>query len=411
MTASTGVRPGIRVRRLLAAAAAVSALVGGALPATASAATDGAATRWTPGRFPDGSVSLSGVTKPDAYTTWVTGFHLTQEGKALTFTPAVYTKDDRSGGPWTELPTAPGVTGRSNAIAATSRTDALLVGDQIGSALGNGIMTQHWNGSSWTVAEAPTAPNSISGGLLSLSALSPTDVWAAGWLQIQDAAIPDPDGGPTEIVSHDEGVIEHWDGQKWTRMPLPQPYPAWALNSISASAPNDVWAVGNGFGDDDKPLVLHYDGVAWTALPTPPFGGLYGEFNGVAANGPNDVWATGRTILDEEDRGHALVMHWNGTTWTRIATPPDAGPMTGVAAADGGVVTVGMTLDRQNGYALRVSGNRATSLNLPTALPDGTTYSPWSVGVDRRTDKATIVGAAVNPTKPFPDPLALTGRV
>lgn len=413
MTASTLVRPGRRLRTLVAASAMASALaVAPAVPATAASGSDSGAGRWAQADLPAGAASLTGVTRLDAATTWVTGFRLVEdEGGGLDFLPVVYAKNDRAGGLWTEIPTAPGETGRINAITSTSKRDAWLVGDQRGTDMGAPIMTQHWNGRSWTVADVPTAPNSIGGGLLGVSAVSPRDVWAAGWLQIQDRVIPDPDGGPTEIVSHNEGFVSHWDGRSWKRVALPQPYPGWALNSISASGPNDVWAVGNGFGEDDKPLAMHYDGSEWTVMPTPPFGGLYGEFNSVVANSPTDVWAVGRTLLDEKDRGHALVMHWNGRSWTRIDTPEEAGPMRGVASAPGGVVVVGRTADRANGYALRVVGNRAVSLGMPTGLPDGKSHSPWAVDVDRRTGRATVVGITENPAQPFADPMVLTGRV
>lgn len=410
MTVGTARRLSSRTRVLVAAAAVAASVV---LPVGAADAVEDTATgsRWTEHDFPDSAVSLTGATEAGPAATWVTGVAITRDGRTTRFDPVVYAKDNPGDGPWRKIPTAPGVTGRSNAIAATSAADALLVGDQQSRTLGSGIMTQHWDGSSWAVVEAPTAPAAMGGGLLSLSAVSPTDVWAAGWLQIQDAAIPDPDGGPTRIVNHEEGLVEHWDGRAWTRVPLPRPYASWVLNSVSASGSNDVWAVGNGLGADDRPLVLHYDGTAWTVMPTPPFAGLYGEFNGVVANSPDDVWAVGRTVLDENDEGHALVMHWNGTSWTQAATPADAGPMQSVAAAGTGAVAVGMTADRSQGYVLRASGRQTWRVGLPTDLPDGRKPVPTSVNVDPRTGKATVVGALVDPAAGLPAPMALSGRV
>ncbi|WTW98069.1 hypothetical protein OG216_34125 [Streptomycetaceae bacterium NBC_01309] len=412
MTATTPVRPRRRLRTLAAATAVASAVaVGGALPAAAdeaAASAESVARRWTPAKLPPGAASLTGVTKPDAATTWVAGFRLVEEGGGLDFRPTVYAKN--GAGPWTEIPTATGESGRINAIASTSKKDVWVVGDQKASELGEPIMTQHWNGRSWTVVDVPTPPDSMGGGLLSVSAVGPDNVWAAGWAQIQDSATPDPDGGPTHIESHHEGLIAHWDGRSWRRIPVPQPYAAWGLNSISASGPNNVWAVGNGYGDDNQPVALHYDGSKWSVLPTPPHGGVYGEFNSVVAKSPTDVWAVGRVLLDDKDRGHALVMHWNGKSWTRVAVPETAGPMYGAAPAPGGIVAAGKTYDRANGYALRVVGNRATSLGLPTDLPDGRSYAPWSVGTDPRTGTATIVGVTENP-QGYPDPMVLTGRI
>ncbi|MCZ4119917.1 hypothetical protein [Streptomyces sp. H39-S7] len=398
---------GTGVRALLIGA--VSALViGGGLPASAVAApaSDAATPRWSAAKLPGGDTVLTGAIRPDAHTTWTAGFRLADEDGVMSFQPVVYTHDDRRDGPWTEMPTAPGAAGRVNALAATSARDAWLVGDA--GFEGEPAMTQHWDGRTWRVKPAPMPANSVSGGLLSVDAVTPDNVWAAGWAQVIDRRIPDPDGGPSQIIDHQEGLIEHWDGHAWHRVALPEQYANWGLNAISASGPKDVWAVGSGYGDDDRPVVLHYDGRSWTALPTPPYGGLYGEFNDVAANGPHDVWAVGRTLLDENDRGHALIMHWNGRTWTRLDGPPDAGPLTGLATTRDGIVAVGNTVDRDSGYALRVAGTRVTSLGFPLTA-DGTTYAPWKVSAAGR--EVTVSGAFNYAGQRLPQPMLLSARL
>ncbi|MFC9331287.1 hypothetical protein [Kitasatospora sp. NPDC057015] len=401
----------VAVRTRLLLLGTVSALViGGGLPATASAASaasgaDASAPRWSAAKLPGGDTVLSGSVRPDAHTTWTAGFRIVDEGDGISFLPVLYTHDDRRDGPWTEVPTAPGAVGRINALAATSARDAWLVGDAGGE--GEPVMTEHWDGRSWRVKPAAMPANSIGGGLLGIAALAPDDAWAVGWAQVLDERIPDPDGGPSQIVDHQEGLVQHWDGHAWHRVDLPEPYANWALNGISASGPKDVWAVGSGFGDDDQPVVLHYDGRSWTVLPTPPYGGLYGEFNEVVANGPRDVWAVGRTLLDEKDRGHALIMHWNGRTWTRTDGPADAGALTGAAVTADGIVAVGRTVRGEGGYALRVSGGRVTSLDFPAA--EGTTYSPWKVSTAGR--EVAVSGTLRYPRQSFPQPMLLTTRL
>ncbi|MGW6710802.1 hypothetical protein ACWGDE_38755 [Streptomyces sp. NPDC054956] len=383
-------------------------VVAGFLPATAVAepVSDAAAPRWTAAKLPDGDAVLTGSARPDAHTSWAAGFRLADEGGGVSFLPVLYTHDDRRGGPWKEMPTAPGATGRINALAATSPRNAWLVGDAEGE--GEPAMTQYWDGRSWRVRPAAMPEGSLGGGLLSIAAVGPDDAWATGWAQILDERIPDPDGGPDQIVSHNEGVVQHWDGRSWKRIDLPRIKGNWGLNGISASGPRDVWAVGSGFGDDDRPVVVHYDGRSWTALPTPPYGGLYGEFNDVVANGPRDVWVVGRTLLDDKDRGHALIMHWDGRTWTRVEGPADAGPLTGAAATRDGIVAVGETHDRISGQALRVSGTRVTSLEFP-ATADGTAYWPWKVSTTGR--EVTVSGAFNHADQRFPQPMLLTTRL
>lgn len=394
--------------RTLWIGAATALVLGGVLPVTAVADTgsEAAAPHWSAAKIPGDDGVLSGSVKVDSHTTWAAGFRLVPQGTDTRFVPVVYTHDDRRGPAWKELPTLPGIEGRVNAVAATSPGNAWLVGDT--DHEGGPVMTQHWNGRSWELRPAPMQDNAISGGLLGISALAPNDVWAAGWTQVLDQRIPDPDGGPTTIVDHSEGLVQHWDGRAWTRVALPQPYASWGLNAVSASGPNDVWAVGSGYGDDDAPVVLHFDGHTWTALPTPPYGGLYGEFNDVVANGPRDVWAVGRTLLDDKDRGHALVMHWDGAAWTRFDTPAEGGPLTGVAKTPGGIVAVGQTHDRESGFGLRVSGTRVSSLGIPPTS-GGTSHTPWKVSATGR--EVSVSGTFTYPKSQFPKPMLLTGRL
>lgn len=396
----------VRARSLLVGAASVLVLGGGlSTTAVADPVPEAAAPRWNEAKVPGVDTVLSGSVRPDAHTTWTAGFRISQDGGSDSLTPALFTHDDRGDGPWKEIPTAPGGTGRINALAASSARDAWLVGDA--GWEGAPVMTQHWNGRSWRVESAPMPEKSLGGGLLGVAAVAPNNVWAAGWAQVLDERIPDPDGGSTQ-VDHMEGLVQHWDGHAWKPVKLPKQYANWGLNAISASGPKDVWAVGSGYGDDDRPLVLHFDGRSWTALPPPPYGGLYGEFNDVVANGPRDVWVAGRTLLDDKDRGHALIMHWDGRTWTRMDAPADAGALTGLAATRDGVVAVGRVAKGYGGYALRVSGTRVTSLGFP-ADADGISYSPWKISVTGR--EVTVSGSANYVDQQLPQPLLLTTRL
>ncbi|QFZ19988.1 hypothetical protein [Saccharothrix syringae] len=94
-------------------------------------------------------------------------------------------------------------------------------------------------------------------------------------------------------------LVLSWTGHTWREEPLPAlPTPA-SLSGVAATAPDDVWAVGNTGG---RPLVLHYDGTTWHSLDTPPMTWA----KAVAAIGAHDVHVvgTGRDGL-----------HWDGRTW------------------------------------------------------------------------------------------------
>ncbi|MED7948844.1 hypothetical protein [Streptomyces sp. BE303] len=138
------------------------------------------------------------------------------------------------------------------------------------------------------------------------------------------------------------GLIERWDGTAWHRLAAPEIDGDWRLSSVTEIAPDDVWAVGNTAYPDDRPVLLHYDGRDWTRVTAPAFTGLYGEYQSVAANGPDDVWVVGRAVLTDQDRGHPLVAHCDGRSWSTVAAPEGvAGKLWSVTAVPGGMAAVG----------------------------------------------------------------------
>src|SRR5947207_8358554 len=103
-------------------------------------------------------------------------------------------------------------------------------------------VTEHWNGSSWSVVpdDAPLGSQ-----LLSVAAVATDDVWAVGSM------------GST--------VTEHWDGTQWTLIPSPNVGVEDMLKGVAAASNADVWAVGSYRNGSIYPTLLeHWDGTQWT---------------------------------------------------------------------------------------------------------------------------------------------------
>ena len=108
----------------------------------------------------------------------------------------------------------------------------------------------------------------------------------------------------------------HWDGRRWT--PVPAPNVSGPVASVSADAPDDVWAVS----PDRSNLVFHWDGRSWDRVVTPnpdvtnegghQVGGT--SFRDVAASSADDVWAVG-------GGQSSVIEHWDGHRWTVVASP------------------------------------------------------------------------------------------
>jgi hypothetical protein len=151
-------------------------------------------------------------------------------------------------------------------------------------------------GGSWNVVPSPNTGhpnNSLSG----VAAIASNDVWAVG--SYNDFVDPKPQ-------------VQHWDGQNWTFVSLPQGVSSAELLGVAAVSSTDVWIVGG-------PLTLHWDGTSLSNVPNPNPGGS-NRFFGVAAISSNNVWTVG---YKDGDNGlsQTLVAHWDGTSWSVVPSP------------------------------------------------------------------------------------------
>ena len=215
--------------------------------------------------------------------------------------------------------------------------------------------------------------------LLGVDAVSNNDVWAVGWAQ-------DPNG-PVYVK---QTLIEHFNGSVWTIVPSPNKSSDTLsiLYSVSATSANDVWAVGS--SQDGKlpsrTLIQHWDGTAWSIVSSPNPDSQFNELRGVAAISANDAWAVGyRGGTKNETPIETFILHWDGVTWSQVASPNVAGAnqLFGVTAISAGDVwAVGS-----------VSG-------APLALHwNGTAWSVVSVGVGSGLSAeyfAAVTGSSAN---------------
>lgn len=204
-----------------------------------------------------------------------------------------------------------GEEGNLQDVAVISASDAWAVGSYYGVDALQRTLTEHWDGSTWSVVSSPN-PSTVANQLVAVSAPSSSDAWAVG----QATAAPlSASGGDFT----DAPIIERWDGNRWVVTPNPtlgngDHY----LTGIAAISPADVWAVGysraeSSNGVAQSPLVAHWDGSSWKVVATPATSGSIANLQSVTAIASNDVWAVG----GEEGQGAgSLIEHWNGSAWS-----------------------------------------------------------------------------------------------
>jgi hypothetical protein len=170
----------------------------------------------------------------------------------------------------------------------------------------------HWNGKKWSTVTSPD-PSTVSNLLYGVTAVSATDVWAAGSATPDDSTLP-----ATSLVLH-------WNGRKWSRVHSPTASGAsTTLYGVSAASATDVWAVGNACigcgapGMTGDTFTVHWNGTKWSRVDGPGPSTGYNILFGVKTLGPDNAWAVGDT--PSSSGIEALIGHWNGKDWSQVAS-------------------------------------------------------------------------------------------
>jgi hypothetical protein len=274
---------------------------------------------------------LSAVRALSSTDAWSVGYYCTSNcGKA--------TEVDRSlilhwnGTAWSTV-TSP-VVGTQDAltsVTALSASNIWAAGTSFSSTAGFNPLILHWNGTAWS-NQSPKVPNVAQ--ILGISAESGSDIWVVGNRVIFS-------GGGAVLKT----LILHWNDKSWSQDTSPSPSPARnILYNVSASSPTDAWAVGgyctsNCSGGPTPPvdhtLILHWNGTAWSRVTSPSVTGA--DLHSVAELSTNNAWATGFGTSSN------LMLRWNGTAWSKVSFP-NSSPAFSVAfssATDGWVVGFG----------------------------------------------------------------------
>jgi hypothetical protein len=241
-------------------------------------------------------------------------------------------------------------------------------------------LTEHWDGNSWTVIPSPGPSGSSSAVLEDVRAVSASDVWAVG-------SFVDSSGTQNTLAMN-------WNGSTWSVVPTPSPAGTFSqLKAVRAVSANNVWAVGSSFTNANgfSTLIEHWDGTAWTIKPSPPAApNTSNLLNGLAVVSASNAWAVGSSSDATAD--HTLILHFNGTSWTRVAntpTPDDSDILRAVSATSASNAwAVGASSDNSKTLILRWNGTSWKPVASPSPTNDNdlrgvaatSTKNAWAVG-------------------------------
>jgi hypothetical protein len=233
----------------------------------------------------------------------------------------------------------PAFTGGVAAISADATNDVWIVGINGNTA---SAAVEHWDGMTWTSLTSPAFTGVTS--LNAVSADASHDVWAVGTASTIFGA---PFSGP---------AVLHFDGTGWSLINPNTPVPL-DCASVTALSPTDVWAVGTvgafcNHKTHRKAAIEHWDGTSWSIVSSPdptksPC--LDSSLRGIAAISASDIWAVGFNAASFGGLD-TLAEHWNGTSWKIISSANPGNFMNGLFGAstssDGTVVAVGFQEDQ-----------------------------------------------------------------
>ncbi len=197
-----------------------------------------------------------------------------------------------------------------NGVSAISPSSAWAVGTfWSGNSTTDTTLVLHWNGTSWSKIASPN-PSSTENDLHGVSATSASNAWAVG----------DYVEGTTGYVT----LILHWDGASWSQVASPNPGRENYLSGVSATSASNAWAVGSFYPPNStlrRTLILHWDGTSWSKVPSPSPSSTKSFLDSVSATSASNAWAVGQYVDNKTGgSGDTLILHWNGSSWSRVAS-------------------------------------------------------------------------------------------
>jgi hypothetical protein len=299
-------------------------------------------TRWTAYPLPNVGAqqnSLLAVSMPSAGKAWAVGYY--ESGKFQQQTLIQH----YDGTVWSVV-SSPSPGALQNilfGVAAISDSDVWAVGAQQDAKGLWHTLTEHWNGTAWSVVNAVDA--GVSGNqFYAVKALATNNVYAVG----QQAGSGFPN----------EALIEHWDGTAWSVVSGPVDPSASALPLGVTATASSLSVVGQQ-ETDTAPYTTYVAAGAsgsLSILSTPNDGTGENDLFAVdiAANG--STWAVGWFIDPSTDTHAPLTLQGVNGVWSLVANPSfptgyDSGLEAIAAIPGGGVWAVGVTATSRSNYS------------------------------------------------------------
>jgi hypothetical protein len=224
----------------------------------------------------------------------------------------------------------------------------------VGETSGSTTLIEHWNGTGWSLVTSPNPASGVEAALIGVSCPTATSCFAVGFKTTSA-------GGRTFVV--------HWNGTTWSIVASANPTDGSTnahLSGVSCPTATSCYAVGfKSTSSTIKTLVEHWNGSSWSivASPNAGSGSTRSVLSSVSCPTDTSCYAVGyRSTSSATD---TLVERWNGSSWS-IATSPNPSGTTNS-------VLLGVSCsDATTCFAVGFDGTSALSL---VEAWDGTSWS------------------------------------
>lgn len=247
-------------------------------------------------------------------------------------------------------------------VTGTSRNDVWVAGYARAPQGQTGPLTEHFDGSTWTIVPTPVAV----GGLWGISAVSSHNVWAVG--------------SDNRVAFTEKPLALHWNGSSWAEDAIKLRHcdgdePLWDLDA-SGRRPLAVGSCVNADGDEQA-MIIGRRKHGWklekiTGIDPTTFDLQSVDWTGKSA------WAGG------SDASGGVTLRLHHGTWSPVATPPEAGTVYGFSGTAKDTWAVGvlgsygwMTMHWDGTTWTNIEDTGSGWLESVTRTSDGT---PWAVG-------------------------------
>jgi hypothetical protein len=298
-------------------------------------------TRWTAYPLPNVGVEenvLLAVSMPAPGSAWAAGYYVSGKFQQQTLI------EHFDGNVWSVVPSSsPGATQNIlYGIAAISDSDVWAVGGEEDS---NGLwhtLTEHWNGSAWSVVNAVDA-GANGNQFYAVKALASNDVYAVG--QQAGAGFPS------------QALIEHWNGTSWSV--ISSPADAATPLPLGVTATASSLTVAGEQETDTAPYTNYVAAGAPRSLAiqsTPNAGTGENDLFAVATAADGSTWAVGWDINTTSGNHDPLILQGVNGVWSLVSSPilgsgSDSGFAAITAIPGGGMWAVGVTGSNKGNYS------------------------------------------------------------